>query len=414
MIRISDSWKTAIAGISVHKNRSLLTILGIVIGITSIMAVMSIGQSAQQLIVGQIQRFGPANIFILPGRQPTGPTEAAGTVLNDSLKEKDFNDLQKKSNVPGAKNVIPYVFGYAAASFGSDIYDVMVIGSSEYIEKNFDLQMAAGRFFDVFDVEQKARVIVIGSKVKEELFGNNDPIGQKIKFKDQKFQVIGLLSAEGQGSFVDFNQAIIAPYTSIQQNVLGIKYFNRIVIEAESIEAVPGVIRDVKTLLRNNHNIDNPEKDDFYIMTQEDLANTVKTVTNILTVLLASVAAISLVVGGVGIMNIMLVSVTERTREIGLRKALGATNKNILTQFLFEALLLTLAGGVVGIIGGTFLTFILSYAANKFAGLNFPYIFSLKGALWGVATSFVIGIIFGIFPARKAAKKSPIESLRFE
>ena len=414
MIRISDSWKTAIAGISVHKNRSLLTILGIVIGITSIMAVMSIGQSAQQLIVGQIQRFGPANIFILPGRQPTGPTEAAGTVLNDSLKEKDFNDLQKKSNVPGAKNVIPYVFGYAAASFGSDIYDVMVIGSSEYIEKNFDLQMAAGRFFDVFDVEQKARVIVIGSKVKEELFGNNDPIGQKIKFKDQKFQVIGLLSAEGQGSFVDFNQAIIAPYTSIQQNVLGIKYFNRIVIEAESIEAVPGVIRDVKTLLRNNHNIDNPEKDDFYIMTQEDLANTVKTVTNILTVLLASVAAISLVVGGVGIMNIMLVSVTERTREIGLRKALGATNKNILTQFLFESSFLTSLGGILGIIGGITITSLITIVASYFLKMHFPFFFSWGGLILGIVVSCGAGILFGIVPARKAAKKSPIEALRYE
>lgn len=414
MMRISDSLRTALAGISVHKNRSLLTILGIVIGITSIMAVMSIGQSAQQLIVGQIQRFGPANIFVLPGRQPSSPAEGAGTVLNDSLKEKDFQDLQKKSNVPGAKVVVPYVFGYAVASFESEMYDVMVIGSSEYIEKNFDLKVAEGRFFDVFDVEQKARVAVIGSKVKEELFGNTNPIGEKIKFKDQKFQIIGVLSAEGQGSFIDFNKAIIAPYTSVQQNVLGIKYFNRIIIEAESIEAMPGVIRDVKTLLRNNHNIDNPEKDDFFLQTQEGLADSVKTVTNILTVLLASVAAISLIVGGVGIMNIMLVSVTERTREIGLRKALGATNKNILTQFLFEAVFLTVTGGIVGVIGGTFLTYILVYAANKFAGLNFPYIFSISGAIWGIAVSFVIGLVFGIFPARKAAKKSPIESLRFE
>jgi len=246
------------------------------------------------------------------------------------------------------------------------------------------------------------------------LFGSTNAIGEKIRFKDQKFQIIGVLSSEGQGSFIDFNKAIIAPYTSVQQNVLGIKYFNRIIIEAESIEAVPGVIRDVKTLLRNNHNIDNPEKDDFFIQTQESIADSVKTVTNILTVLLASVAAISLVVGGVGIMNIMLVSVTERTREIGLRKALGATNKNILTQFLFEAVFLTVAGGIVGVIGGTLLTYILAYLANKFAGLNFPYVFSITGAIWGIAVSFAIGIIFGLFPARKAAKKSPIESLRFE
>ena len=414
MMRISDSFRAALAGITVHKNRSFLTVLGIVIGITSIMAVMSIGQSAQELIVGQIQRFGPANIFVMPGRQPSSAAEGAGTVLNDSLKEKDFEDLQKKSNVPGAKAVVPYVFGYATASYGSEAYDVMVAGSSEYIQKNFDLKVAEGRFFDVFEVDQKARVAVIGSKVKEELFGSADPIGEKIKFKDQKFQIIGVLFPEGQGSIMDFNKAIIAPYSSIQQNVLGIKYFNRIVIEAESIEAVPGVIRDVKTLLRNNHNIDNPERDDFFIQTQESIAESVKTVTSIMTVLLAAVAAISLVVGGVGIMNIMLVSVTERTREIGLRKALGATNKNILTQFLFEAVFLTVVGGIVGVIGGTLLTLILSYIANKFAGLDFPYVFSLAGAIWGIGISFAIGIVFGIFPARKAAKKSPIESLRFE
>ncbi|HOX21535.1 MAG TPA: ABC transporter permease [Candidatus Paceibacterota bacterium] len=414
MMRISDSFRTAVAGITVHKNRSFLTILGIVIGITAIMAVMSIGQSAQELIVGQIQRFGPANVFVVPGRQPNGPNSAAGTILNDSLKEKDFKDLQKKENVPEAKAVVPYVFGYAAASFGSEIYDVMVIGSSEYVQKNFDLKVAEGRFFDVFETDQKARVAVIGNKVKEELFGSANPIGEKIKFKDQKFQIIGVLAAEGQGSFIDFNKAVIAPYTAVQQNVLGIKYFNRIIVEAESVEALPGVVRDIKTLLRNNHNIDDPEKDDFFIQTQESIADSVKTVTNILTVLLTAVAAISLIVGGVGIMNIMLVSVTERTREIGLRKALGATNGNILTQFLFEAVFLTAIGGVFGVIGGTLLTYLLAYVANKFAGLNFSYIFSVSGAIWGIAVSFVIGLVFGIFPARKAAKKSPIESLRFE
>ncbi len=414
MVRISDTLKMAIAGISVHKNRSILTILGIVIGITSVMAVMSMGQSAEQLVVGEIQRFGPANIFVLPGREPKGPSDAAGTVLNDSLKEKDFADLQKKSNVPGAKKIIPYVFGYASASFGSDVYDAMIIGSSEYIQQNFDLSVNEGRFFDISDVEQKERVIVIGSKIKEELFGEKNAIGEKIKLKDGKFRIIGVLAPEGQGSFIDFNKAVIAPYTAVQENVLGLHYFNRIIIEADSIQSVPGVIRDVKTLLRNNHNIDNPDKDDFFIQTQEDIANRVKTITGILTVLLTSVAAISLIVGGVGIMNIMLVSVTERTKEIGLRKALGATNKNILTQFLFEALFLTIIGGIIGVIGGTLLTGVLSYAAAKFGNIDLPFVFSLKGMAWGIGVSFIIGIAFGIFPARKAGRKSPIESLHYE
>lgn len=413
-MRFRDSLITAKKGISVHKNRSALTVLGIVIGIASIMTIMSMGQSAEGLVMGEIQRFGPSNIFLLPGRQPSGPTDAAGTLLNDSLKQKDFEDLQKKSNVPGAKNIIPYVFGYVTTSYDSEIYDAMAMGSTELIEKNFDLSVSRGVFFEMRDVEEKEKVAVIGDKVREDLFGNIDPIGEKIQMKNQKFRVIGVLEPEGQGSFIDFNKAVIAPYTTVQESVLGIRYFNRIVVEAESIEKVPEVIRDVKSLIRSNHNIDDPEKDDFFIQTQEGIVDQVKTITGILTVLLSSVAAISLVVGGVGIMNIMLVSVTERTREIGLRKALGATNGDILAQFLYEALLLTGLGGIIGVILGTILTFALSYAARTFAGLDFPFIFSVRGLMLGIGVSVSIGIVFGIFPAKKASKKSPIESLHYE
>jgi putative ABC transport system permease protein len=413
-MRFRDSIITAKKGISVHKNRSALTVLGIVIGIASIMTIMSMGQSAEGLIMGEIQRFGPSNVFLLPGREPSGPSDSMGTLLNDSLKQKDFEDLQKKSNVPGAKNIIPYVFGYVTASYDSEIYDAMVIGSTERMEKNFDLSVARGSFFAKTDIDEKEKVVVIGDRVREDLFGNANPIGEKIQLKNQKFRVIGVLKSEGQGSFIDFNKAVLAPYTTVQENVLGVRYFNRIIVEAELIEKVPEVIRDVKSLLRNNHNIDDPEKDDFFIQTQESIVNQVKTITGILTVLLSSVAAISLVVGGVGIMNIMLVSVTERTKEIGLRKALGASNTDILVQFLYEALLLTGLGGMIGVLLGSVLTFLLSYVARAFAGLNFPFSFSVQGMILGILVSVSIGIVFGIFPAHKASKKSPIESLHYE
>lgn len=413
-MRLRDVISMSLTGISVHRNRSLLTILGIVIGITSVVAVMSIGQSAEGLIVGQIERFGPTNVFVLPGREPKGPNDAAGTLLNDSLKIRDFEDMQKKENIPGAVRVIPYAFGYAQTAYESETYDGMLIGSTEYARKNWDLTVAEGRFYDDVDVEERARVVVLGDKVKEELFGEENAIGEKIKIRDQKFTVVGVLAKEGQSSFVDFNKALVAPYTSVQENVLGIKYFNRLIVEAESIEAVPGVIKDIKTLLRDNHNIDDPEKDDFFVQTQEGIANQVKTVTGILTVLLASVAAVSLVVGGVGIMNIMLVSVTERTKEIGLRKALGATNANIRTQFLFEALMLTLIGGVLGILFGTLLTLGASWAAMRFAALDLPFMFSMNGMILALSVSFAIGIGFGLFPAIKAAKKDPVESLYYE
>jgi len=412
-MRFFDLFSMAFSGIFVHKNRSILTVLGIVIGITSVTAVMSIGQSAENLVVGEIQRFGPSNVFVLPGRQPNGPTDVAGTLLNDSLKLKDFEDMQKKENIPEAQHVIPYVFGFVSSSFGSETYDAMMIGSTDYAQKNFDLSVQDGRFFDEVDVEQKDRAVVLGSKIKDELFGNAQAIGEKIKVKDQKFTVIGVLAPEGQGSFVDFNKAIIGPYTSVQQNILGAKYFNRIIVDAVSVDAVPGVIRDIKTLLRNNHNIDDPEKDDFFIQTQEDLADRIKTVTSILTVLLASVAAISLIVGGVGIMNIMLASVTERTKEIGLRKSLGATNNNILFQFLLEALFLTLTGGFFGIVFGALLTWGLTEVAQKFAGIILEFSLSTTGIILALFVSISIGIGFGLFPALKASRKNPVESLYY-
>ena len=409
-----DTLKMAWSGITVHRNRSLLTILGIVIGITSVMAVMSLGEGAQELVIGQIQKFGPTNIFVLPGRRPNGPSAAAGTLLNDSLKFKDFEDLQKKENVPNAVNVIPYVFGYTTATYNSDSEDAITIGSTGYMAKSFDLEVAKGRFFDDVDVLSKNRVVVIGDQIREQLFGSENPIGEKIKLKDQKFTVIGVVAPQGQASFIDFNKAILAPYTAVQQDILGVRYFNRLIVEAASVQAVPSVIRDIETLLRSNHNIDDPSKDDFFIETQEDLVNQVQTITSILTVLLTAVAAISLIVGGVGIMNIMLVSVTERTREIGLRKALGATNGNVLSQFLAEALLLTFAGCIVGIAFGVGLTWAGTYVAKQFASLDLPFLISPKGVLLAVGVSLAIGIGFGFFPARHASKKNPVESLYYE
>ncbi len=411
-MQLRDTIKTAFAGLVVHKSRSVLTILGIVIGITSITIVMSVGEGAQSYILGEIHRFGPNNVFILPGKFPTGPTSGMGSLLNDSLKLEDIKDLELKNNVPQAVKVVPFVFGSVPVSFENELQRMMVMGSVPQSQEIFNLEVERGRYFDQFDLDSHARVAVIGSTIAEDYFGTVDPLRHKLKIKGFNFEVVGVLASKGQGSFINYNKSVLTPYTSIQTDVLGIKYFQRVAVEAESEEAIPAVIEDVKRVLRDNHDISDPDKDDFTIQTQKDIAQSVGTITGILTVLLASVAAISLIVGGVGIMNIMFVSVTERTREIGLRKALGATNRNILTQFLVEAAVLTISGGIVGIAAGVVLTYGATVAVQRFAEINFPFSFSVNGMILGIVVSTGIGLIFGIFPARHAARKQPVEALR--
>jgi len=413
-MKFQDNLKMSYLGLTTHMSRSVLTILGIVIGITAIIIVMALGQSAQNLIVGQIEGLGPNNIFVIPGKQPTGPTSAGGTLLNDSIKNKDLEDLKKKSNVPDATVVVPIVFTQTSVSYESETYDAMILGGTEDVMRIYSLEVSQGNSITDEDVLEKSSNIILGQKIVDKLFGSSPVIGENVKIKDRNYRVVGVLAKKGQSPFVDFDEAVLMPYTTAQQYIMGIKYVQRVVIQAKSVDAIPGVIKDVTMLLRTNHKITDPANDDFFIQTQADLLKTISTVTDVLTIFLGSVAAISLIVGGIGIMNIMFVSVTERTREIGLRKSLGATNKNILAQFLTEAVILTVTGGVIGIILGISLTAITVVVLNEFAGINFAFSFPIVGALLGLLVSSAVGFIFGIFPARKASLKSPIEALRYE
>lgn len=407
---IKDIFKMAVIGLSTYKARTILTILGIVIGITAITIITSLGDSAERLILGELESFGSNVAFIIPGRGEF----SENSILTDSLKEKDVEALSKKTNVPDASLIVPFVFGPATVNYESEKFFASLLGASPGSQQMDKLGLEEGEFIADEDVAQKAAVIVLGAKVKEELFGLSEALGQKVKIKDKSYRIIGILEKKGQSLFVNYDDVAIVPYTTAQQYILGYDYIQRIAVKTDDINALPGMVRDIELTLRDSHDIENPDDDDFVVQTPEDAAETIGTITGVLTIILASVAAISLVVGGVGIMNIMLVSVTERTREIGLRKALGAKNKNILLQFLIEAVILTGIGGIVGIISGSVLSFIGTLAINRFTGIPFPFSSPVSGALLGIGVSMAIGLIFGIYPARQASKKSPMEALRYE
>ncbi len=405
--------KTSLSGLRANKSRSFLTILGIVIGITAIILVMAIGEGAQNLILGELQGMGSKTIVVVPGKQPSGPSDIA-QIFSDSLKQKDLDLLQRKENVPTLGQMMPVVFGGDTVSYEAETYRPTIFGATPLVSTIFNIYTEQGRFFSDDDVKGLANVVIIGSEVKKQLFGESDVLGQKIRIKGVNFTVIGVLPSKGQVSFFDFDKMVIVPYTTAQQYLFGIKYFHRFIIQADSDNSVERTVSDVRSTLRNSHNITDPTKDDFFVETQKDIAASLGVITTVITMLLTSVAAISLVVGGIGIMNIMLVSVTERTKEIGLRKALGATQKDILMQFLLEAVLLTGIGGLIGIALGAGLSFIVSFALTKVLAVDWAFAFPVNGALLGLGVSATIGLIFGLYPARLAARKSPIEALRYE
>ena len=405
--------KTAITGLRTNRSRSILTIIGIVIGITAIMLVMSLGAGAQNLILGKVQGLGTNTIAVIPGREPTGPSDTA-QLFSDSLKPADIVALSKKANVPGLVSIMPTVLGAETASYQSNAYSVSIFGATDLIASIFSLNPSKGYFFTSDDVTSSNDVVVLGNKVVEHLFDGTDPVGQKVKIKGRNFKVVGILPASGGGTLFNFDSMVIMPYTTAQNYILGTNYFNRVIMQAVSDAAVPVTSNDIRLTLEESHGITDPTKDDFTVQTQQDLANRLGTITTALTWFLVAMASIALFVGGIGIMNIMLVAVTERTREIGLRKALGATNSDILTQFLIEAVFLTGIGGLVGIILGSSLAYIISYILSAGLGLNWQFVFPWLGAILGFGVSALVGLVFGSYPAYKASKKSPIEALRYE
>ena len=407
--------RTAFHSLRTNLARSLLTILGVVIGVMAIVLVVALGQGAQGLIIDQVKGVGANTIILRPGRQPTSPESAAETILSDSIKQREVDALRNKINVPDVASVDPAVLVTGPVQYQEITYRPTILGwTSNALTEMFQITPSEGTLFSDDDILQRSRVAIIGSKVREKLFGSSDAVGEFIKIRNQSVRILGVLPAKGQVSAFNVDDLVLLPHSTAQKDILGINYFNEIFIRVKDGADVDLAAGDITATLRDLHNITDPEKDDFFVLTQKDIVQRLSTVTSALTIFLAMIASISLVVGGIGIMNIMLVSVTERTREIGLRKALGATNSDILRQFLLEAVILTVSGGASGTLLGIGLAFIASVILNTRFHLAWPFQLPLSAIILGVGMASVVGLAFGLYPAKKAAQKDPIEALRYE
>lgn len=414
-MRIRDSFRTAYLGIRHAKMRSALTMLGIVIGIASVILLMSIGSSAQALIISQVQSAGSNMVYVIPGATKSSrqsPPTTMGIVIK-TLVKADEDALRRD---PVVLRVSPEVRGQARAVSNQNDLAVTYYGVNVDYFSIRNLDIGRGYAFSRTDIDSFNKVAVIGKDLAKTLFGERDPIGKTFRLKDITFRVVGVLAKGGTGPMgIDMGNLVLVPITVGQKQLVGISYYQGLAIEASGDYEPEFVKSHITALMRQSHNITNPDKDDFTIYTQQDILDTLSTVTSILNIFLTAIASISLVVGGIGIMNIMIVSVVERTREIGLRKAVGATNKDILQQFLVESIVLTFFGGIIGIAAGAlFVLFVYIILVLFYPELGWIFSLPLSAVILAVFVAIFTGIIFGLYPARQAAKKNPIDALRYE
>lgn len=391
------------------RGRSALTMLGIVIGILSVILVLSIGEAAQRYILGQVSAFGSDIVFVQNG--PAVDADQPSLFNKESLTMRDVKKLQA---YPWVTAIVGKVsLSDLISAYGFDTNATVAGTMPDEIRMN-DLQIKSGSFITTAGVDSHAREVVLGYDIADTAFGAEDPIGKTVKIGGQGFRVIGVMGKAGSKGFTNVDKQVYIPVTSAL-DLYNKKFLSQ--ISLKSSLSINDTKERIRVAIRERHNIDNPEdnleKDDFHTQTQEDLIKSSSQITDILQILLTSIAAISLLVGGIGIMNIMYVAVTERTREIGLRKSIGARRADILNQFLVESVFLTIVGGIIGTVLGIVLSWIGIRIINSFQD-GWTFAISMRGVGLGIVVSAGIGVIFGYFPARRASGLSPIEALRFE
>lgn len=400
-----ESFLMAWASLIANKMRSILTMLGIIIGVAAVIALVSIGNGVKQDIQNSISSLGSNLLMVMPGAPRTpGVRPSAGSMK--SLKVSDYEAIAK---LDGVKAASPMTNGSYVVIYQNKNWTTSVSGVSyNYLDVN-NWSMKSGRFLSEKNVQNRERVAVVGKTVVKNLFGDEDPVGAEIRVKNIPFRIIGVLNSKGSGAMGnDQDDMVVIPYTTAMERVEGVDYLRMIYVVGKDENSIDRLQSDIENLLRVRHGIKDTNLDDFNIQNMNSIMETMEETTGTLTLFLGAVAAISLVVGGIGIMNIMLVSVTERTREIGVRKALGATYSVIVTQFLIEAVVISLMGGIIGIILGIGSSKLIGMASGMSTVISIPTI------VMSFAFSMAIGLIFGIYPARKAAKLNPIDALHYE
>lgn len=394
--------------LTINKMRTGLAILGIVIGIGSVIALISLGQASQKMIENQIQSLGSNLLTVSPGGQASGAVRGAqggGTTLTLD----DAKAIQSSPAITTVKTISPELSRRTQVVYGRNNTNTQIYGVYPTYADIRKITLSSGVFISVRDVETMSKVAVVGPQVVIDLFGEGvNPIGKMIRASNQSLKIIGVTAAKGGSGFNNQDDIIYVPLSTAQKQLFGISYLSSISVEAKSAEVMTAAQNEIGYFLLARHKLNDPTQADFSIMSQTDIMNTASQVTGTFTTLLSGIAAISLLVGGIGIMNIMLVTVTERTREIGLRKALGAKQKTVILQFLFEAIILTLTGGIIGMMLGILTSFLLS------SMMSLPFTISWPAILLAMGVSGVIGVVFGWYPAQKASKLQPIEALRYE
>jgi putative ABC transport system permease protein len=418
-VKFIESFIIAIRSILANKLRSSLTMLGIIIGVGSVITLMSVGQGAQAEITSTFEQLGTNVLNVIP-RSPEGVTaEQAGPEGTYIAPTLTLDDVRALEDVPSVLAIAPVNNNIAQVTYGGESKQARIYGSSSGYEIVGNYSVASGQFIAETNVASRDMVVVLGSEVAQDLFGSDDPVGQKVKMKEQRFTVIGVLEPKGGAVFgFSLDDIAITPITTYQTKLFSQKTargedaVQTISIQAASSDVIKDVTEDVEDILRKRHHITDPVDDDFAVQDMAQQLDMVQQVFGIFTIVLGAIAGISLLVGSIGIMNIMLVSVTERTREIGIRKAVGAKRRDILVQFLLESAMLSLVGGIIGIIGGWLLSLLVTLI--DFGGITLQTVVSPTIIILAISVAVFIGLASGTYPALRAARMNPIDALHYE